>query len=196
MAPRVSEGSLLSVDWDPHPAIVAGQFFAARGAFRSGFRRDLESVVRGTVIPSIENNFESEGIPPWTPLADATVEKRMAKGTGLKILDETGLLKSVATSTQPWQYNDNEAFLMGSNLGDAFYGVYHEFGTRFMPQRSWATISPQTEDRIEEVLASTSIGKILRYVTVATVVGGSVTAILGAAFGGLLGGIQRLASGR
>lgn len=191
MAPK----SLMSVEWDPHPAIVAAQFYTAAHVFKSGFRNELLTAVKQVVIPAIERNFDQEGVPSWAPLADSTISRRLRQGTGTTILNETGTLRSVATSMRPWVLNDNEAYLMGGNLDEAYYGVYHEFGTRWMPQRSWATITPDQENKIVDVFADASTGKLLKIISVATLVGGSIGAAIGIGFGAVARGISRL-SGR
>jgi phage gpG-like protein len=166
----------IDIDVTPKPAIIVGGFYRAANAFTS-FKDPIEQAIKEVILPSINNNFESEGIPPWEPLTDATYARR--ENPGMPILQQTGRLKNVATSIKPWTINNNEAFLLSNNLGEAFYGAIHESGARFMPARPWSTISTLDEEKIEQVFAAHTIGRILKYATVTTIIGGAITAGLG-----------------
>lgn len=179
---------MMSLEIDPHPAIIVGGFYRAANAFRN-FQDPIRKSIEEVIIPAIDNNFESEGIPPWEPLADATYLNR--EFPGKPILQQSGNLRSMATSIRPWTINDNEAFLLSSSMGDAYYGAFHEFGTKWMTARPWSTIDTRDEDAIEMVFLNNTLFKILKFATVTTLVGGLITAGiggLGSAIRGLTGG--------
>jgi len=166
----------IDIDIDPSPAIIVGGFYRAAGAFRS-FKQPIEEAIKGIVIPSINANFEAEGIPPWEPLAEVTITRR--EYPGMPILQQTGKMKEMVTSIKPWTINNNEAYLLASSLGSAYYAGIHEAGGPWLPARPWSTIQTADEARIEQIFLADSIGKILKYAIVTTVIGGGITALLG-----------------
>lgn len=181
----------MDIEITPHPVLIVGGFFRAANHFRS-FEEPLKDAINNVIIPGINHNFEVGGVPPWEPLSNATIFKRMEKGTGLQILVETGTLKQIATSIQPWTIHDNEAFFLSSNLGDAYYGAYHESGTQWMPARPWSTVSSQELDKVEQIFAVHALGGILKFTLVTTLVGG----LLGGAVAGFGGILRSLTGGR
>ncbi|SRR5213593_4410086 len=100
------------------------------------FHVPLEATLHQVVIPSIERHFDSEG-PGWQQLAQSTIEKR---GSSHPILQETGTLRSVATSDGIWNITRTELIGSGSFSG-ADYGSYHMSGTRNMPARPFIGLS-------------------------------------------------------
>lgn len=83
----------------------------------------------------VMENFEQEGRPTkWTALAASTIEKkRKAKGVSGQILEFHGKLKQ---SINIRSTKDEAAVFSG-----VFYGVYHQTGTRKMPQRAFMPYS-------------------------------------------------------
>lgn len=163
----------LSIDIDvtPQPALIVSGFYRAANAFKD-FRDPLEMSIRDVISPSINRNFEAEGIPSWAPLADVTYEKRQFPSK--KILQQTETLKEIATSLSPWTIEDNEAYLLATNLGDAFYGAIHESGSIWMVARPWSTIQGAEEEQIEEIFRDASLGRIISNSVVGTIVGGAI----------------------
>lgn len=103
-----------------------------------------ESVVR-VVIPSIRENFDAEGRPPWQRLADATV---ISRGSSGPILNRTGTLRSEATSLENWTIGREEATMTGVS---AEYGAFHQKGTRNMPARPFVGLQPEDEVAIVDI---------------------------------------------
>lgn len=141
----------ITLSWSPHPAIIAAQFISAADALES-HRDPLVRAVEQVVSPAIKQNFDSEGRPAWTPLANTTLARRANPSS--PILVQTGLLKQVATSVKPWTINDDTAYLIAGQLGDAYYGAIHNSGSRWMPARPWSVMSSEDERAIEEVFSN------------------------------------------
>ena len=168
----------LSIDIEitPKPALIVGGFFRAANSFKD-FKEPLEIAIRDVVSPAINHNFEVEGIPSWTPLADVTYQKR--KYPGKPILQQSGTLKDIATSLRPWSIDNNEAFLLATSLGEAYYGAIHESGSIWMVSRPWSTIQDAEEQEIEEIFRDHSLGRILKFSIVGTLVGGAIRRFFG-----------------
>jgi len=83
----------------------------------------------------VMENFEQEGRPKgWAALADSTIEKKKkAKGVSGQILEFHGKLKQSINLRS----DKSEA----SVFSGVFYGVYHQTGTRKMPQRAFMPYS-------------------------------------------------------
>lgn len=121
------------------------------GNFRS-FHEPLQESVRKVVIPSLAENFASEGRPSWKPLSDSTVKKR---GTAHPILDETGKLRRVATSESIWRITRDEASIARSSVdGRVSYAVYHQDGTKNMPARPIFGFQSEDVAGIEQVFSN------------------------------------------
>lgn len=133
----------ISIELEGEDAIALGleQISASLRSFQEPLR---ESVVR-VLIPSIRENFDSEGRPPWQRLADATVLRRGSSGP---ILNRTGTLRSEATSLENWNIGREEATMTGVS---AEYGAYHQEGTRNMPARPFVMIQPEDEVQILDI---------------------------------------------
>ncbi|MDD3012599.1 MAG: phage virion morphogenesis protein [Candidatus Gastranaerophilales bacterium] len=84
--------------------------------------RPLMKNIAGTMIDSVEENFEKEGRPDkWTFLAKSTIKQRTKKGYWpSRILQMRGELAASITS----KYDDNSA-IIGTNK---IYAAIHQFG--------------------------------------------------------------------
>lgn len=122
-------------------ASVANGIDEIARSFRN-FSEPLRESVTAVLIPSIRENFDSEGRPPWQRLAESTVERR---GNGGPILNDTGTLRSEATSLSNWNIGIEEATMSGVSVE---YGTFHQEGTRNMPARPFVEIQPEDEERI------------------------------------------------
>ncbi len=99
---------------------------------------DLSQPLRDVAVymkEEVMENFEREGRPTkWTSLAASTIkQKRKAKGVSGQILEFHGKLKQ---SINIRSGKDEAAVFSG-----VFYGVYHQTGTRKMPQRAFMPYS-------------------------------------------------------
>jgi phage gpG-like protein len=157
-------GKVISVDWDPSPAILAAGYFDFGISLRS-YREPLKRSVQKVVAPSIKHNFEVGGRPAWLPLAEYTQEARAREGYGSArpILVRTGKLKRVAGQLNIWTIESDKAFV--SQLPGADYGIVHQGGggagafkgmagdliSGEVPARPFLLIQDDDVDRIETV---------------------------------------------
>lgn len=84
-------------------------------------RVPLMKQISGIMLDDVHQNFESEGRPNWTSLAEQTIKDRKSKGYWPgKILQRTGqLLKSITAKY------DNDSAQVGTNKN---YAALHQFG--------------------------------------------------------------------
>lgn len=97
----------------------------------------LERVVRNVCIPAFAENFVSGGRPAWSPTED-----------GGHPLIKTGRLYSGSQAFSGWRISDEDAEF--TEAAGADYGKFHQFGTSKMPQRQWASLTPEDEEKAEE----------------------------------------------
>jgi phage gpG-like protein len=148
----------MDVDIVPNSRVIGGSLGAVAKGFRT-YRLPLEQSVRRVAIPSITENFEVGGRPPWEPHADSTVERRDRQGTlggePQDILIETGRLFGDATKLARWTITGDEAYI--SNLPSrSAYGRFHQTGANLsrggtLPQRPWASLTTEDVDQIENI---------------------------------------------
>jgi phage gpG-like protein len=118
------------VEFRPHPEVIARDFGEIAKGFRT-FRVPLTASVRQVMIPSITQNFEVGGRPPWERLSDETIRRREREGTiggfSNDILVESGRLLSAMDAFARWTIPRETAFI--SNLPKrAWYGKLHQWG--------------------------------------------------------------------
>ena len=133
------------------PVEMVVEDFVAIGLSLRSFREPLKRSVRDVVAPSIEQNFESGGRPPWPPLSESTLIVRSYDNSGDTILDRSGKLRKSATAQARWIFTTDEgSFTLPE---DVWYGIVHQNGLpkKNIPQREFAVIQPEDEDKIEEV---------------------------------------------
>lgn len=123
------------------------------GADLAGFGDDLdnmsaglERIVREVAIPAFAQNFEVGGRPAWVALSPDTID---IKGSSDPLI-RTGRLYGGSQAVSSWNISATEAQFQGAAGAD--YGIYHQEGTRKMPQREWAILTPEDEDKAEEKL--------------------------------------------
>lgn len=105
----------------------------------------------------IQRNFREEGgkVGGWAPLADSTIESRMRrrnKTGAIRILQDTGTLRMKWKHT--WS-KDHAAVVSAVE-----YGIFHETGTKKMPQRRilptmeeiWPSIEKLFDEHIRRAL--------------------------------------------
>jgi phage gpG-like protein len=133
---------MLELAFDSSPIQVANDLY--------GFAEELDDmkpaltrIVNKVAIPGIRKNFDVGGRPPWEPLTADTLDRR----GGSQPLVSTGKMRSKATSIRAWEINKQDAELIGSNVTE--YAMFHQDGTRNMPARPWATLTPQEEEEAE-----------------------------------------------
>lgn len=145
----------LAVSFSPSTAELTAEFNELASNIKS-FKVPLDRMIREAMIPSIQKNFQSEGIPPWKPLAEFTIEK---KGFD-DILLETGKLEKQAMLIKNWTVNGPAGTAQLDNLNASVgYGYYHQTGFtnwvtgKVTAARPW--INPQDDDlaKCVEILA-------------------------------------------
>lgn len=119
--------------------------------------RDLNPVMRkiaGSMLDSVEENFEQQGRPKWKKLAPQTIERRRKKGHWPgKILQATGQLAASVNARS----TANSA-IVGTNKE---YAALHQFGGRttiggrsiFVPARPFLTIPDTDIEDISKMIA-------------------------------------------
>lgn len=122
--PRVMRESVPQLQFNPSVGIIARDIDKLGIDIRS-FREPLKRAVQQVVIPSIQQNFESEGRPAWEPYASSTVEVREKLGQPVgDLLNKTGALKRTMGYLNLWTINANAAILLDIPL---WYGkIQHE----------------------------------------------------------------------
>lgn len=165
----------LDVDITPNSLIMGAAFGAVANGFRT-YRQPLEESVRSIAIPSIIENFEVGGRPPWTPHSDQTELRRDREGTlggePQDILIESGTLFGDATKLARWTITGEEAYI--SNLPSrSAYGRFHQTGAEMarggsLPRRPWASVTTQDVDAIEDIFARWRDGIVMAHMWRAT----------------------------
>lgn len=114
----------------------------------------LRAAVHQVIIPAIRQNFDQEGRPPWPDLSATTIQikDRQGKPFPSKILHGWGdMYQSYGMSDDGWVFHSESAELMSTM--QAPHGLYHEYGTTNMPERSFASMLPEDLDKIQEMFA-------------------------------------------
>lgn len=144
--------SFVDIDWFPHPAIIASQFYSLAGDVNvKSLREPLKQSIQEVIAPAFRDNFLAGGRPAWVPLAEVTEEKKAAKGYTEGPLIATGRLMRKASQLNAWTIDGQAGEARLDNLGDEYYGYVHQYGSEHIPQREWALLSPQEIDKVEEV---------------------------------------------
>lgn len=110
------------------------------------YRQALFQAVREVAAPAIKSRFETSGEGRWPALSRITVDR---KGHPF-ILIESNKLSRAASAMARWKIkNDQAQFSIGGS--PAPYGVWHERGTKRMPQRNYAYLNAEDAQRIQEI---------------------------------------------
>lgn len=136
----------IGITLEPPAVILEAEFEMFSLSIRS-FREPLKRAIQQVMSPSIRQNFDVGGRPPWPELAPATLASKSGEG----ILVKTGLLQRVAGQLNVWELTSEEAYV--SQLPRAEYGVIHQDGGGFIPARPFMVIQPEDEEAIEGVFA-------------------------------------------
>lgn len=103
----ISNKITISMDFQPSAGISAKKLDRLGMDIRS-FHEPLKDAVQKVVIPSIRRNFDSEGRPSWTPLAQRTV---WARGSAHPILNRTGNLRRQMGYLKVWHIGREMAMI-------------------------------------------------------------------------------------
>jgi phage gpG-like protein len=123
---RVDDG-ILQFEFKPSVGISARAIDKMGVDIRS-FREPLKRVVQQVMAPSFLKNFDQGGRPDaWTPLSEATLELKAARGHGSRIMIATGALRRVTGQLNLWTITTETATIR--SLPDKVsYGGIHQQG--------------------------------------------------------------------
>lgn len=113
--------------------------------------RKIGGVLKQEAEWAFDNESSPEGVK-WQALSPAYKKRRDKQGYTGKILQKRGdLVRSLSMD-----YADNIAMVGVSEI----YGQYHQFGTRFMPERPFLGLGESGIEEIREILKR-ELGKIV-----------------------------------
>jgi phage gpG-like protein len=118
----LSRAKGIDIQFTPSLAIIAGNIDKLGVDIRS-FRVPLKRAVKEVMIPSIRKNFDAGGRPAWTPLADATIER---KGNN-SILINSGALRRQMGYQNIWTITKDYAIIQDLPQS-IWYGKVHQAG--------------------------------------------------------------------
>lgn len=152
--PKPTTGDLmisLDISWAGRAASDYSRVFKA-AAFIDNFKPVLEQIGSGVIAPSIKENFESGGRPPWLPLAESTIAKKSRQGAKdpTKILVHTGAMEQAATDPTNYQITNEE--LKSGPIGILYWG-YHQVGDG-VPKRVIMMLQAADRSAITRLLAN------------------------------------------
>lgn len=125
----------------------------------SNMRTPLTASIKQVIIPSIDANFEAGGRPTWEPLSTETLGRRAREGTGEKLLQVTGMMRTVATQFSRWDVGTEEAIISNwpanqfvkvavHNSGGDHAGWSHNV---HIPARPFLMIQDEDADKIVDI---------------------------------------------
>jgi phage gpG-like protein len=152
---------VLEIEGAAEFAIVASDFYTLADGLEDP-SEPLQEAVETVMAPSIRENFEAGGRPAWEPLMDTTLSHSKRAGTDGRPLILTGMLMETASSVEVWSIDEESAHLDSGNLGDAYYGLFHQAGYGATPAREWAVMQPEDEERIEEIFDGWVEGNLVK----------------------------------
>lgn len=149
---------ILVLEFKP-PLSVIKRDLDALGVDIRSFREPLKRCIQQVMIPSIRQNFDSSGRPPWAPYAASTLEFHEMLGEAMSrgLLIRSGALRGAATTLNIWSLSQEEAKFNGLP-GGVWYGNLHQTGgksgkTGTMPARPFVMFQDEDGDKIVEVFA-------------------------------------------
>ncbi len=95
------------------------------------FSPALREIAKLGVRPAVARNFAEGGRPPWTPLAESTIQNKIRRSLPSRILVATTRLESWATSRSAYRITSHSL----ETVGGPDYWIHHQTGTPRMPQR-------------------------------------------------------------
>jgi len=109
------------------------------------------------MLKSTDKTFKAEGRPKWADLADSTKARRRRGPRATRkimILQDTGQLKRSMT----YEIKKPSIVRWGPSR-IAPYGIFHQLGTRKMPQRKFIDMYPEDKQRIKQI-----VGQEVKYI--------------------------------
>lgn len=115
-------------------------------------RRPLMGTISRLMKDEVEENFEQEGRPKWTPLAKSTIKERAKKGhwPGQILKIKGRLVNSIIDSS------DNDRAIVGTNVK---YAARHQFGGTFQVAARKGKVRLRTDTK-GELLRQGQNGKL------------------------------------
>ncbi|MBF0283596.1 MAG: phage virion morphogenesis protein [Magnetococcales bacterium] len=139
---------MVEIKIDERPILGLLKKLAAKGGDMTAPFREIA----GVMADAVEENFDQQGRPPWTPLAAATIAARQKSGHWPgSILQVHGRLASSITS-------ESDAFraVVGSNV---VYARIHHLGGMAgrgrkvkIPARPYLQLADEDEEEIMDIL--------------------------------------------
>lgn len=116
----------LTINWEGRSAKDFARVFAVAASVND-FSEVFEEIAQDIISPSIKQNFEVGGRPPWRPLADSTIQRKSAEGVPnpAKILVHSGAMETAATDHYNYQITKDE--MRAAPWGIHYWG-YHQVG--------------------------------------------------------------------
>jgi|SRR5215471_411071 len=145
-----------TIDFIPTIGVIVGGL-AEMAASLEDVQSLLEQAVDQVMVPSIHENFLQSGRPDaWEPLAEGTIAQRAAAGQEGPPLIRTGALLSAAIDPGSWEIlafgGEGAASLV--DLPGAEYGVFHQTGTTFIPQREFLLFQQNDLEKLEFLMGT------------------------------------------
>jgi phage gpG-like protein len=121
------DSGIISFDFKPSVGILARDIDLL-GMRLSTFREPLQRSIVEVMIPSIRKNFEAEGRPGWTPMAESTrlIRARLGGSGSSRLLHKTGALQAAATSESLWSVTDVFAAVKALPASVSYGNVHQE----------------------------------------------------------------------
>jgi phage gpG-like protein len=155
IAEAVQSGlNIPAIQIDPRFNFVRGAYIFASDidklsmSFKS-WREPLADARDKVVIPSIKQNFVSQGRPSWKPLSPRTLQNRMYMGFGRgPILQRTSRLRIAATRKNIWEIvsaigrDGADMLRLRTEYFDQLvpYGQFHQLGARLPERRTTGSL--------------------------------------------------------
>lgn len=180
---------VISYRENTHHAFISAKDMEKLSRIKS-FREPLKKCLDTVIVPSIIEQFNRQGRPPWVELKASTKARRARKKFGklstnkkskvdaskfyatmrFKILDETGRLMRVARQKNLWTIKSDELMFNEQALTSRVpYGKFHQTGTRFMPARPFVNLRWEHEEEIVSIFDNFQLDRIIKGWTTSTI---------------------------
>jgi phage gpG-like protein len=111
-------------------------------------REPLLKAVKNVVSPSILENFDSGGRPPWPAVQADSSYRKGKRGAGPLVV--TGALRRAAGAHARWHVAANKA-TYGNFPSSRWFAGLHDQGNAHLPQRAFALLQPEDQEAVGEI---------------------------------------------
>lgn len=136
-------------------SIIATQVALKELGFRiQSFKEPLDISIREVLIPTISENFATQGQGKWDSLAARTLEDKAKMGAPNRMLVRTKKMIIAATQVSSWSFGGSRdsAELNLNKLPE--YSTYHITGTRKMPRRDFTEVPAKAIDEVQDIFTT------------------------------------------